>query len=667
MLNERGVYLRLISLDHWGISDERTTWMPPGIPILLNLPYATSDRDDFSSFVTQEDLMSDLLRNIPPEHVRRCSGMHDPAVSDVYTLAATAYEAFTSHPCLHIPNHRDDGEYSYSTFLLERVHAVLTSDVLAPSRHCAEIPPILGAILLKALSKDPSSRYVSCRSLAHDLDKLRKLLLANHKGENLTMRVGAGDRQYRLQTTNELYGCAHIEESLRRSLSQATHRSSSLVTMEGQSGTGKTAVITRTLLPLINEQNGLWVSVKAQIHAQHTFSIVAEMLNAFLRPLLLIPHLDATKCKTMVAEALGDGPMLIMVADVDRDLRAPFGFPDPLTGEDAEPNALRRTACQAALIRLIQRVAQELKPVVILIDDCQWLPDSDVSFLKLLVEGVKHAPLPVMIVCAYRPEDDNDEAQRAFHNTLSPLLITATHLKLGPLNDEASFAMIADALGPPREGNEELSEERHMHTVTVQSFMRQSSSLVPMFIRQMLVTMRDRRILTFDWSVEAWSFDAVQAMRVGEDWRSGDSAQFLRGTVLSQLPMGIQDLLVAASTLSGAGPFSADMLAVVLDRPPAELMPLLSLLVQRQILNTVNAANDASDSSTILSFSVSSVSHQFSHDQWIEASYALCPVSKRANLYYTQAIRLDAQAIRRDVLVAMNLVRAHELGKAVFR
>jgi predicted ATPase len=506
---------------------------------------------------------------------------------------------------------------------------------------------------------------VNCRSFAHDLEKLRTLLSTNLNGGRLTMRVGIADEQYRLDTTTKLYGRTQVERSLRSFLSKASRGHSSFVTVEGQSGSGKTVVISRTLLPLIAAQNGLWVSVKAQIHAQHTFSTVTEMINGFLRPLLLTPHLDAVACKAMVAEALGDGPMLIMAAEVDPDLRAPFGFPQPLTGDDAEPNSLRRMACQAAVIRLIQRVARELKPVVIFIDDCQWLPETDVSFLTSLVEGLQYAPLPLTIVCAYRPKDANDEAQRTFHE--SPLLLLADeHLKLGPLSDEVSFDMIADALGPPREAREELSEGRRLHTIAVQTFLRQSSILVPMFIRQMLVIMRDRGILTFDWSAEAWTFDPVQATLVGDEWKSSDSAQFLRGGVLDQLPQAVKDLLVAASTLSGAGPFSADVLAVVLDRPAPELLPLMSFLVQRQILSVEYTVEHGSNASTISLFNASSILHTFSHDQWIEASYALCPVNERAELYHLQAVRLGSQATRSDVLVSMSLVRAHELGKTAF-
>jgi hypothetical protein len=152
-------------------------------------------------------------------------------------------------------------------------------------------------------------------------------------------------------------------------------------------------------------------------------------------------------------------------------------------------------------------------------------------------------------------------------------------------------------------------------------------------------------------------------MRVGDAWKSDDSAQFLRGGVLNQLPQTVQDLLFAASTLSGAGPFSADILAVLLSRPAAELIPTMSLLVKRQILSVLPATSPSTNASKELSQSMSSVLHTFSHDQWIEASHALCPVNQRAKMYHTQANRLNAQEDKHDVLIAMNLVRAHELGQ----
>jgi hypothetical protein len=662
-LNERGVYLRLNCLSHWGISEERNTQIPPGTPVLLDWPHATSDHDDLSSFITQDHLMSDLLSNIPPEHIRRRSGVHDLAASDVYTLAATIYEAFTSHHCLSVPQHHDHSEYKLNTALLDRVHTALIWEPIPPSHHRAELPQILDTILLKALNKDPNSRYVNSRGLAHDIEKLQALVSGIHHGEALFMHVGVGDQLYHIEATRRLYGRARVEEVLKNSFSSASHGQSSSVTVEGQSGSGKTAVITRTLLPCITEENGLWVSAKAQVQAQHTFSIMTEMINAFLRPLLLTPDLNATTCKTLVEEALGHGPMLIMAAEVDQDLRAPFGFPEPLAGDEAESNPLQRIACQAATIRLIRRVAQELRPVVVFIDDCQWLPEADVGFLTSLLEDLHHATLPLLMVCAYRPKDPNDAAQHAFHESALPLLSSNERLHVGPLSDEASFIMIADALGPPREDHEELNEERRLHTFAVQDFIRQSSSLVPMFIRQMLVTMRDRRILTFDWGAEAWTFDAAQAMQVGSAWKSDDSAQFLRGGVLDQLPRDVQNILVAASTLSGAGPFSADLLAIVLDRPAMELVTHMSFLVQRQVFSEVQLAEGALESNAE-TFNVHGLPHIFSHDQWIEASYTLCPVNYRAYMHYTQAVRLDEHATGGwEVMTAMNLLQAHELGE----
>ncbi len=81
--------------------------------------------------------------------------------SDLYSLGCIAYELLTGQPPFESKS--DDG--------LIMLHA--TAKVIRPSFVRGDLPPVLDAVLLKALSKDPASRTPSVEQLRHELQAAR--------------------------------------------------------------------------------------------------------------------------------------------------------------------------------------------------------------------------------------------------------------------------------------------------------------------------------------------------------------------------------------------------------------------------------------------------------------------------------------------------------------
>jgi serine/threonine-protein kinase len=108
------------------------------------------NREDF----TQSGSMLGTMIYIAPEQVQ---GQEADFRSDIYTLGVSLYEAVTGHPPFR---KRTDYEY---------MHAHLHEKPVAPSQHVPDIPKELDDVILKALEKQPETRFQSAQDFRNAL------------------------------------------------------------------------------------------------------------------------------------------------------------------------------------------------------------------------------------------------------------------------------------------------------------------------------------------------------------------------------------------------------------------------------------------------------------------------------------------------------------------
>ncbi len=99
--------------------------------------------------------MVGTLRYMSPEQAQARGGVVDQR-TDIYALGMTLYELLTLQPAFNGRDHQ------------ELLRQIALDEPVAPRRLNAAVPRDLETIILKAIAKDPSSRYTTARELAAD-------------------------------------------------------------------------------------------------------------------------------------------------------------------------------------------------------------------------------------------------------------------------------------------------------------------------------------------------------------------------------------------------------------------------------------------------------------------------------------------------------------------
>jgi transcriptional regulator with GAF, ATPase, and Fis domain len=512
------------------------------------------------------------LASMAPEQTGRMNRSVDTR-SDLYSFGVTLYEMLTG------------AQPFQASEPLEWIHCHIARSPVPPGERVVGIPAMLSAIVLKLLAKNPEDRYQTARGVEADLRHC--LIEWDATGRIEHFSLASDDVPDRLSIPERLYGRMREITALVDAFEGVTRDGrQALVLVSGYAGAGKSSIVNE-LQQVIVRRRGFFVSGKFDPRERDIpFAPIARAFRDLVRSVLLSSDADLRRWREQITEALGPNAQLVI--DLVPDLKLIMGPQEPVAELPPQQAQVR---FQRVLQRFVSVFARIEHPLVLFVDDLQWLDRASLDLLRNLV--THDDGMHLLLIGAYR---DNEVGPRhPLSKTLAAIrdATAVQEIDVSALDPEDVRALIADAV-----------HHRRDQIASLADVVYEKTAGKPFFVIQFLHELAADRCLAFDASAGAWAWDLPRIRAKGYTENVFD----LLAGKLDRLSASTRESLRSLACFESG---RTNALSIVQGCSEAELHAGLS---------------EAADAGFV---SRGEDGYAFSHDRIREAAYALVPEGDR--------------------------------------
>ena len=557
------------------------------------------------------EMIAGTLAYMAPEQTGRMNRSVDSR-SDLYALGITFYELLTGA----LPFTAADP--------IELIHCHIAREPVPPGELASAVPAPLSMIVMKLLAKTAEERYQTAAGVEADL---RKCLTAWELiGRIDPFPLALQDASERLMIPEKLYGREGEIATLLAAFDRVVmHGGSELILVSGYSGIGKSSVVNE-LHKVIVLPRGIFISGKFDLRLRDTpHSTLAQAFQGLIQQLLNGPADDIARWREAIKEALGNQGRLL--TDLIPNLVRLIG-PQPTVAVLSPVDAQLRF--QTVFQRFVGVFARAEHPLVIFIDDLQWLDPATLTLIEYLLihPDTRH----LLLIGAYR---DNEVVPA------HPLILKLDALRragaridqvvLGPLSIDDINQLLCDSL---RRAPDEM--------VQFAELVHKRSGGNPFFAGQFLTSLAEEGLVEFDPRSRSWTWDLDAILHK----RLSDNPVDLMISRLRRLPPEAQEALKLLACLGNHADFAT--LAKLHSGSDEAMHAGLGDAVRAGAAVPLEG------------------SYRFFHDRVQEAAYALIPTERRAELHLQIGRLLVAQTVQERIAEKIfDLVNQLNLGSAL--
>ncbi|HEV7930127.1 MAG TPA: AAA family ATPase, partial [Nitrosospira sp.] len=529
------------------------------------------------------------LSYISPEQTGRMNRGVDYR-TDLYSLGMTLYRMLSGQ----LPFQASDP--------LEWMHCHVARLPRPLHETAPELPRILSDIVMKLLQKMAEDRYQSARSLQYDLERCLEQWETNAYIEPFDLGTQGLSEQF--QIPQRLYGreseIAQLQAAFERMAGSSGQPE--LVWVAGDSGSGKSSLVRQWHKQVLRTQ-GLFIAGKAEQYKPHIpYAIVVDALRELVRQILAEPEDSIIKWKTQLQAALGTNGQLMV--DMIPQLALIVGSQPDVP---ALPSLETKNRFRHVFGRLIRLFAIHAHPLVLFLDDLQWVDAASLDLIAHLLARTETCYL--MLIASYRDNEVAAGHPLAVTKEAVNQVIAAREIHLGALPDGSLLQLLTDTLHCEQAKASPLA-----------ALIRHKTSGNPFFVNRFLNALHRDGLIVFDNQASSWDWDIrrIEAADVT------DNVVELMARQISAMAADSQDVLRLAACLGYR--FSLERVARLAGLMPSDLAGQIESAVQRGFLLVAQSPQPVVSADRQRSY-------RWAHDRILQAAYSLIADDQRAAIH----------------------------------
>ena len=432
-------------------------------------------------------LTGETLSYISPEQTGRMNRPLDYR-SDFYSLGATLYELFS-------------GRVPFgSREAMEIIHAHIARQPLPLDEIEPQVPRVLSRLVMKLMAKRAEARYQRHSGLSADLLACLEQLEKN--GNVSDFSLGRQDVPKELQIAPGLYGREEEITALEDALERVSQGATEIVLISGSAGVGKTALVGE-IHSSIAQKNGFFISGKFdQLRHNIPYSALIQALRGLIREVSVEEKSGMERWKSRIRAALGPNGQLM--TQVIPELEQMIGPQPPLPEMGAQEARNRFTA---VLLDFIDLFCEKNHPLVIFLDDLQWV---DADTLKLVERIAQHPERkPLLFLGAFRDNEvEADHRLMISREVIKKTGLPVQIIPLKPLDPENISQLLVHTCHCRPEEAKPLAE-----------LLARKTGGNPFFVSQFLTVLSEKELIGYSPEEKRWIWElaAIEFLAVTDN------------------------------------------------------------------------------------------------------------------------------------------------------